>query len=108
MRESSKSCTSVNGTSTSGPIRSASTPRVNDPSANLSNDALRFEVLYMGKLRMSYKKAPMSFIDEAIEKFKLHETEKVKGGTAKPLKYEETSDDGDGRRRSSSQVNDLV
>jgi hypothetical protein len=32
-------------------------------------------VLYVGKLRMSYRKAPPTFIDEALSKFRAHETE---------------------------------
>jgi hypothetical protein len=36
-----------------------------------------FEVLYVGKLRMSYRKTPTSFIDEALDKFKSHENEKM-------------------------------
>jgi len=35
-------------------------------------------VLYVGKIRVSQKKVPNSFIDDALEKFRLHELEKSK------------------------------
>lgn len=33
-------------------------------------------MLYIGKIRVSQKKVPSSFIDDALEKFRLHELEK--------------------------------
>lgn len=39
----------------------------------ISPDAVSFECEYVGKLRLSYRKAPSTFIDEAVEKLKLHE-----------------------------------
>lgn len=35
-------------------------------------------MLYVGKIRVSQKKVPVSFIDDALEKFRLHELEKSK------------------------------
>lgn len=35
-------------------------------------------MLYVGKIRVSQKKVPNSFIDDALEKFRLHELEKNK------------------------------
>ncbi|KAI5709957.1 hypothetical protein M8J75_004485 [Diaphorina citri] len=35
-----------------------------------------FEVYYIGKIRVSQRKVPESFIDEALDKFKIHEEEK--------------------------------
>lgn len=35
-------------------------------------------MLYVGKIRVSQKKVPNSFIDDALEKFRLHELEKSK------------------------------
>lgn len=35
-------------------------------------------MFYVGKIRVSQKKVPISFIDDALEKFKLHELEKSK------------------------------
>lgn len=42
------------------------------------NSSHFFEVLYVGKIRVSQKKVPNSFIDDALEKFRLHELEKSK------------------------------
>jgi TBC1 domain-containing protein 4 len=36
------------------------------------------QVLYIGKIKVSHKKVPDSFIDEALEKFRIHELEKGK------------------------------
>ncbi|KAK9886460.1 hypothetical protein WA026_016743 [Henosepilachna vigintioctopunctata] len=44
-----------------------------DISPSLSNF---FEVHYIGKIKIWYKKVPDSFIDDALERFKLHELEK--------------------------------
>nr|CAD7257969.1 unnamed protein product [Timema shepardi] len=35
-------------------------------------------VLYIGKIKVSHKKVPESFIDDALEKFRIHEKEKVR------------------------------
>lgn len=35
-----------------------------------------FEVLYVGKIKISHRKVPESFIDDALDKFKVHEAEK--------------------------------
>eukprot|EP00102_Acyrthosiphon_pisum_P011589 XP_008180366.1 PREDICTED: TBC1 domain family member 1 isoform X2 [Acyrthosiphon pisum] len=42
------------------------------------NSSHFFEVLYVGKIRVSQKRVPNSFIDDALEKFRLHELEKSK------------------------------
>jgi hypothetical protein len=34
------------------------------------------QVLYIGKIKVSHKKVPDSFIDDALEKFRVHELEK--------------------------------
>ena len=36
------------------------------------------QVLYIGKIKVSHKKVPDSFIDDALEKFRVHELEKGK------------------------------
>nr|CAD7397342.1 unnamed protein product [Timema poppensis] len=36
------------------------------------------KVLYIGKIKVSHKKVPESFIDDALEKFRIHEKEKVR------------------------------
>jgi hypothetical protein len=79
MKESAKSVTGGVGVSTGRPMRSSSASKVNEfsPGTIISSDSISFEVLYVGKLRMSYRKAPTSFIDEALDKFKSHENEKM-------------------------------
>lgn len=37
-----------------------------------------FEVLYVGKIKVSHRKVPNTFIDDALEKIRLHEQEKYK------------------------------
>lgn len=48
-------------------------------------DFLQFlsQVLYIGKIKVSHKKVPDSFIDDALEKFRVHELEKGKGKAVK-------------------------
>ncbi|KAL0809340.1 hypothetical protein ABMA28_011547 [Loxostege sticticalis] len=47
--------------------------------ADLSpSDSHFFEVLYIGKVRISQRKVPESLIDDALHKFALHEADKVK------------------------------
>jgi TBC1 domain-containing protein 4 len=40
-------------------------------------------VLYIGKIKVSHKKVPDSFIDDALEKFRVHELEKGKSKIVK-------------------------
>lgn len=42
------------------------------------NDSQFFEVMYVGKIRVSHKKLPKSFIDDAIPKFIAHDKMKIK------------------------------
>lgn len=42
------------------------------------NGTQRFELLYVGKIKVSHRKPPPTFIDEAVEKFRLLELEKLK------------------------------
>lgn len=42
------------------------------------NDSQFFEVMYVGKIRVSHKKLPKSFIDDAIPKFIAHDKMKLK------------------------------
>ncbi|XP_050358389.1 TBC1 domain family member 1-like isoform X1 [Nymphalis io] len=47
--------------------------------ADLSpSDSHFFEVLYIGKVRISQRKVPESLIDDALQKFTQHEAEKIK------------------------------
>lgn len=41
------------------------------------------QVLYIGKIKVSHKKVPESFIDDALEKFRVHEMEKGKSKIVK-------------------------
>jgi hypothetical protein len=41
------------------------------------------QVLYIGKIKVSHKKVPDSFIDDALEKFRVHELEKGKSKVVK-------------------------
>uniref|UniRef100_A0A672TRC2 TBC1 domain family member 4 n=1 Tax=Strigops habroptila TaxID=2489341 RepID=A0A672TRC2_STRHB len=41
-------------------------------------DSQKFEVLYCGKVTVAHKKAPSSLIDDCIEKFSLHERQRLK------------------------------
>ena len=43
------------------------------PDIHRSHGSVFFEVLYVGKVTVSEKKAPPTFIDEAVEKFRLHD-----------------------------------
>lgn len=43
-----------------------------------TNDSQFFEVMYIGKIKVSHKKVPATFIDDAIPKFKAHDAEKMK------------------------------
>lgn len=40
-------------------------------------------MLYIGKIKVSHKKVPDSFIDDALEKFRVHELEKGKSKVVK-------------------------
>lgn len=42
------------------------------------NDSQFFEVMYVGKIRVSHKKLPKTFIDDAIPKFIAHDKQKMK------------------------------
>lgn len=42
------------------------------------NDSQFFEVMYIGKIKVSHKKVPKTFIDDAIPKFLAHDKLKMK------------------------------
>lgn len=52
-----------------------------------------FQVLYVGKIKVWNKKVPSSFIDDAIEKFKIHEHAKRSRafGVSEAIREDETS-----------------
>ncbi|GAB6033289.1 ecotropic viral integration site, variant 3 [Chamberlinius hualienensis] len=45
---------------------------------NDGNSAQRYELIYVGKIRASHRKPPASFIDDAVDKFRALELEKLK------------------------------
>lgn len=42
-----------------------------------------FEVMYVGKIKVSHKRVPFSFIDDALPKFKAYDTQRIKLSQAK-------------------------
>lgn len=42
------------------------------------NDSQFFEVMYIGKIKVSHKTVPKTFIDDAIPKFLAHDKQKIK------------------------------
>ncbi|XP_023936957.2 TBC1 domain family member 1 isoform X2 [Bicyclus anynana] len=73
-------CNSNLGNEASGLVRSVSNASaLTSLCADLSpSDSHFFEVLYIGKVRISQRKVPESLIDDALIKFAQHEAEKVK------------------------------
>ncbi|XP_045770512.1 uncharacterized protein LOC123871026 isoform X1 [Maniola jurtina] len=73
-------CNSNLSNESSGLVRSVSNASaLTSLCADLSpSDSHFFEVLYIGKVRISQRKVPESLIDDALHKFAQHEAEKVK------------------------------
>lgn len=42
------------------------------------NNTQFFEVMYVGKIKVSHKRVPFTFIDEALPKFKAYDAQKIK------------------------------
>lgn len=42
------------------------------------NSSQFFEVMYVGKIKVSHKRVPFSFIDDALPKFKAYDTQRIK------------------------------
>lgn len=57
-----------------------------------------FEVLYVGKIKISHRKVPESFIDDALDKFRVHEAERGHRSRCNTISSE--SSDTDDRRGS--------
>uniref|UniRef100_A0A182M7A7 Rab-GAP TBC domain-containing protein n=1 Tax=Anopheles culicifacies TaxID=139723 RepID=A0A182M7A7_9DIPT len=68
------STSGVNGPTSSSSI-SSSLNSLPDISANNSQF---FEVLYVGKIKVSHKRVPCTFIDDALPKFKAYDAEKLR------------------------------
>ncbi|XP_054709766.1 TBC1 domain family member 1-like [Uloborus diversus] len=47
---------------------------------SLLHNSRQYEVLYLGKIKVTGKRAAPRFIDDAVEKFRLYEMEKSRGG----------------------------
>lgn len=66
-----------------------------------------FEVLYVGKIKLSHQKVPETFIDDAMVKFRAHGLEKSKSTVSnllaecQQLKNPPTSSDSNENRRNS-------
>ncbi|XP_045458026.1 TBC1 domain family member 1 [Melitaea cinxia] len=76
----SGNCSSNLTNETSGLVRTVSNASaLTSLCADLSpSDSHFFEVLYIGKVRISQRKVPESLIDDALNKFAQHEAEKIK------------------------------
>lgn len=42
------------------------------------NNSQYFEVMYVGKIKVSHKRVPFTFIDDALPKFKAYDAQKIK------------------------------
>ncbi|CAH2101768.1 unnamed protein product [Euphydryas editha] len=76
----SGNCSSNLTNESSGLVRTVSNASaLTSLSADLSpSDSHFFEVLYIGKVRISQRKVPETLIDDALNKFTQHEAEKIK------------------------------
>lgn len=43
-----------------------------------ANNSQFFEVMYVGKIKVSHKRVPFTFIDDALPKFKAYDAQKIK------------------------------
>lgn len=63
---------SGNSSVSSGSINNLTMPDISPSSSQF------FEVMYVGKIRVSHKRVPFSFIDDALPKFKAYDTQRIK------------------------------
>lgn len=56
---------------------SSSSNNLTMPDISPSNSQF-FEVMYVGKIKVSHKRVPFSFIDDALPKFKAYDTQRIK------------------------------
>lgn len=56
---------------------SNSTTNLTMPDISPSNSQF-FEVMYVGKIKVSHKRVPFTFIDDALPKFKAYDTQRIK------------------------------
>lgn len=55
----------------------SSTINLTMPDISPSNSQF-FEVMYVGKIKVSHKRVPFTFIDDALPKFKAYDTQRIK------------------------------
>ncbi|XP_050082131.1 TBC1 domain family member 1 isoform X2 [Anopheles aquasalis] len=65
------------GTGTGGGASSISSSLSSLPDISANNSQF-FEVLYVGKIKVSHKRVPYTFIDDALPKFKAYDAEKLR------------------------------
>lgn len=74
----SSDATSPSGNSMTASVSaSTSTSNLAMPDISPSNSQF-FEVMYVGKIKVSHKRVPFTFIDDALPKFKAYDTQKMK------------------------------
>lgn len=69
------SSTSSSSSNVSHSVSSSNLSLLNDISPNNSQF---FEVMYVGKIKVSHKRVPHTFIDDALPKFKAYDAQKMK------------------------------
>lgn len=74
---SSDATSPVGHSMTSSVSASTSTSNLAMPDISPSNSQF-FEVMYVGKIKVSHKRVPFTFIDDALPKFKAYDTQKMK------------------------------
>ncbi|XP_065092580.1 TBC1 domain family member 4 isoform X2 [Ochlerotatus camptorhynchus] len=57
-----------------------------------ANNSQFFEVLYVGKIKVSHKRVPFTFIDDALPKFKAYDAQKIKQQLETTKKNDESTD----------------
>lgn len=87
------------GTSPAALTRSLSLCGDSDP--NLSHF---YEVLFLGKIKASHKRAPPTFIDDALQKFEVRENNKAKKRLDKTKEEEHEPVDGGGRNKENCEM----
>lgn len=65
------------GTASNCSSTSTSTTNLSMPDISPSNSQF-FEVMYVGKIKVSHKRVPFTFIDDALPKFKAYDTQRMK------------------------------
>uniref|UniRef100_A0A1Q3FP52 Putative ypt/rab gtpase activating protein n=1 Tax=Culex tarsalis TaxID=7177 RepID=A0A1Q3FP52_CULTA len=75
-----------------------------------ANNSQFFEVLYVGKIKVSHKRVPFTFIDDALPKFKAYDAQKLKQqlDAARKTSGDESSDQNSSETSSSGQPTSAV